>query len=86
MMDFKSALRPALGWTYLLITVIFTAVTSVAVITEKVTLVEATPVIMSLLTIGAPVLAWVFGRTKEKTEAIKANVATMGGGGDIPSV
>ena len=66
-LDFKSALRPALGWVFVLVTLVVTAVCAVSVITETATLTDATPIFMTLIAaLSAPVTTWVFNRTKEK--------------------
>lgn len=88
--EFKTMLRPALGWVFVIVVLATTALCVVAVVTERATLTDATPVLMTIIAaLGGAVTTWVFGRSKEKIagrdEWVNPNVVpdNNGGGADF---
>lgn len=83
---FKTMLRPALGWLFIVVVIVALALCAVSVVTDRAHLTEATPVLMAIIgVLGTAVTTWVYSRGKEKIagkeEGITANVGQDNFGG-----
>ena len=86
-LDYKSALRPSLGWLFVYVVLVSITLACYSVVTDKISFTEATPVLMTIIGIlGTAVTTFVYGRSKEKIagkdEGYTADVLESDFGGD----